>query len=77
VPERRRRLRRPVGSDLLDTVLERLAIRARVALCGAISTYNETGPPPIHWYMNLVVQRARIEGFLVLDDLDRFPKAVL
>ena len=27
--------------------------------------------------MNLVVQRARMEGFLVLDYLDRFPEAVL
>ena len=67
-----------VGGVILDTVLRRLALRARVALCGAISTYNETDQPePIHWYMNLVVQRARIEGFLVLDYLDRFPEAVL
>jgi hypothetical protein len=67
-----------VGGAILDTVLQRLALRGRIALCGAISTYNETDrPPPIHWYMNLVVQRARIEGFLVLDYLDRFPEAVL
>jgi NADPH-dependent curcumin reductase CurA len=67
-----------VGGPILDTVLQRLALRARIALCGAISTYNATErPPPIHWYMNLVVQRARMEGFLVLDYLDRFPEAVL
>jgi NADPH-dependent curcumin reductase len=67
-----------VGGATLDTVLRRLAIGARIALCGAISTYNETDqPPPIHWYMNLVVKRARMQGFLVLDYLDRFPEAVL
>jgi NADPH-dependent curcumin reductase CurA len=67
-----------VGGSILDAVLRRLAMRARVALCGAISTYNaDDRPPPIHWYMNLVVKRARMEGFLVLDYLDRFPEAVL
>ena len=67
-----------VGGAILDTVLSQLAMRARVALCGAISTYNaEDRPAPIHSYMNLVVMRARMEGFLVLDYLDRFPEAVL
>jgi NADPH-dependent curcumin reductase CurA len=67
-----------VGGAILDTVLTQLAIGARVALCGAISTYNAADrPEPIHSYMNLVVKRARMEGFLVLDYLDRFPEAVL
>jgi NADPH-dependent curcumin reductase CurA len=67
-----------VGGATLDTLLRHLALRARIALCGAISTYNEHEiPPPIHWYMNLVVQRARMQGFLVLDYLDRFGEAVL
>jgi NADPH-dependent curcumin reductase CurA len=67
-----------VGGVTLDTVLRRLAIGARIALCGAISTYNEDETPtPIHSYMNLVVKRARMQGFLVLDYLDRFPEAVL
>lgn len=67
-----------VGGTTLDAALAHLALRGRVALCGAISSYNELDqPPPIYRYMNLVVQRARIEGFLVLDFLDRFPEAVL
>ncbi len=67
-----------VGGAILDAVLARLALRARVVLCGAISTYNaEEAPTPIHHYLNLVVHRARMEGFLVLDYLDRFPEAVL
>jgi hypothetical protein len=67
-----------VGGATLDAVLVHLALHARVALCGAISTYNDIeGAEPIRAYMNLVVKRARIQGFLVLDYLDRFPEAVL
>ena len=67
-----------VGGTILDTVLARLAIGARVALCGAISNYNTADDPtPLRNYMNLVVARARIQGFLVLDYYDRFPEAVL
>lgn len=67
-----------VGGATLDVVLARVAIGARVALCGAISAYNESGlPEPIHWYMNLVIKRASMQGFLVLDYLDRFPEAVI
>jgi hypothetical protein len=67
-----------VGGAILDQALGRLAIGARIALCGAISTYNALdAPAPIHWYMNLVVKRARMQGFLVLDYADRFAEAVL
>jgi hypothetical protein len=53
-----------------------LALRGRVVLCGAISTYNEAGPVtgPGN-YRNLIVVRGRMEGFLILDYLDRFPEA--
>jgi len=56
--------------------LGQLALKGRVVLCGAISTYNDTGPPlgPGN-YRNLIVMRGRMEGFLILDYLDRFPEA--
>ncbi len=67
-----------VGGATLDAGLKNLAIGARVVLCGAISAYNELETPPaIHWYLNLVIKRARMQGFLVLDYLDRFTEAVL
>jgi NADPH-dependent curcumin reductase len=69
-----------VGGATLDASLRNLALNARVALCGAISTYNaldEGTSEPLHSYMELVIKRARIEGFLVFDNLDRFPEAVL
>jgi NADPH-dependent curcumin reductase CurA len=65
-----------VGGSILNDCLARLAMRGRVVLCGAISTYNEDGPPPgPSNYLNLLVRRGRMEGFVILDYLDRFPAA--
>jgi NADPH-dependent curcumin reductase CurA len=62
-----------VGGEILDAALARLALNARIAVCGTISTYNSRGSAePIHSYFNLVSTRSRMEGFLVLDYLDRF-----
>jgi hypothetical protein len=67
-----------VGGDTLEAALNHLALGARVVLCGAISGYNDAEPAPgPRNLMQLVVQRARMEGFLVLDYLDRFPEAAL
>ena len=61
-----------VGGDILDAALARLAMRGRVVLCGGIANYNETEPPPgPKSYLNLIVQRGRMEGFLVLDYMSR------
>jgi len=67
-----------VGGDILDVCLGQLALRGRVVLCGAISIYNDRGAPrgPGN-YVNLIVKRGRMEGFLILDYLDRFPAAQL
>jgi NADPH-dependent curcumin reductase CurA len=66
-----------VGGDILDAALARLALRGRVVLCGGIANYNATEPPPgPKNYLNLVVQRGRMEGFLVLDYMQRAAEAV-
>jgi hypothetical protein len=65
-----------VGGPILDACLGRLALRGRVVLCGAISTYNQSGPVTgLTNYRNLIVVRGRMEGFLILDYLDRFAEA--
>ena len=65
-----------VGGEILDICLGQLALRGRVVLCGAISTYNDVGPVPGPGnYRNLIVIRGRMEGFLILDYLARFPEA--
>ncbi|MGH9274899.1 MAG: NADP-dependent oxidoreductase, partial [Acidimicrobiales bacterium] len=61
------------GGPILDAVLGRLADRARVVLCGAISSYNDhhkpPGPPN---YLNLISRRARMEGFISWDSWGRW-----
>ncbi|MGV0722234.1 NADP-dependent oxidoreductase [Mycolicibacterium elephantis] len=65
-----------VGGSILDDCLANLAMRGRVVLCGAISTYNSDDPPPgPSNYLSLLIRRGRMEGFIVLDYLDRFPPA--
>jgi hypothetical protein len=62
-----------VGGDILDAALEQIRMRARVVLCGGISAYNEVEPPPgPRNLMNLVIQRARMEGFIVIDYAAKF-----
>jgi hypothetical protein len=64
-----------VGGEILDACLANLALKARVVLCGAISQYNEDRPVGPRNYPSLITRRARMEGFLILDYLDRFPEA--
>ena len=67
-----------VGGEILDLVLDRINLRARIALCGAISIYNATElPPGPSNYFKLVTCRARMEGFLLFDYVDRFAEGVL
>lgn len=65
-----------VGGEILDHVLARIKIGARIVLCGAISGYNSQGPGygPRN-YTNLIVQRGRMEGFIILDYAKRFGEA--
>jgi len=66
-----------VGGEILDAVLGQIAQRARVVLCGSISNYNETTRPPGPRNLsNLVVQRGRMEGFIILDYVARFGEGV-
>jgi NADPH-dependent curcumin reductase CurA len=65
-----------VGGDILDAVLAQLARGARVVICGAISQYNSTtgvkGPAN---YMSLLVNSARMEGFVVFNYLAKYGEA--
>ena len=66
-----------VGGDIMDAVFARLNVRARVALCGLISGYNEADPPPgPRAFGNLLIQRATLQGFIVLDHFGQAPQAI-
>ena len=66
-----------VGGDILDAVLTRINMKARIIICGAISQYNNTTPVkgPSN-YLSLLVNRARMEGIVVFDYAARYPEAV-
>jgi NADPH-dependent curcumin reductase CurA len=67
-----------VGGEIMDAIFARLNLRSRVALCGLISGYNdsEAPPRPRTTLSNLLVKRALLQGFIVLDHFDRMPEAV-
>jgi len=67
-----------VGGDILDAALANLAMHARVVLCGAISQYNAMGERAgLFNSAMLIMRRARMEGFIILDFADRFIEAQL
>jgi NADPH-dependent curcumin reductase CurA len=65
-----------VGGEILDAALARLAMRARIVICGAISQYNNTRPVqgPSN-YMSLLVNRASMTGMVVFDYAARYGEA--
>ena len=68
-----------VGGEILDDALARLAMGARVVVCGAISQYNDFGskaPTGPKNYFNLIMRHARMEGFLVFHFIQRYPEAI-
>ena len=66
-----------VGGDILNDVLTQINLRARIVICGAISQYNTTtevkGPSN---YLSLLVNRARMEGIVVFDNIKEYPTAM-
>lgn len=61
-----------VGAEQFDRVLERINIGARIAICGTIGMPSfplPVGPRPNR---QLLIKRARMQGFLILDHFDRY-----
>jgi NADPH-dependent curcumin reductase CurA len=66
-----------VGGEILDAVLRRLRLRARIVLCGGISQYGAGSEArgPVN-YLSMISARARMEGFVIIDYLDRADEAI-
>jgi NADPH-dependent curcumin reductase CurA len=65
-----------VGGEILEAALGNLAWHARIILCGAIANYNADVPHGPRNYMNLLVRRSRMEGFVVFDYFPRTEEAM-
>jgi NADPH-dependent curcumin reductase CurA len=65
-----------VGGEILDTVLRRLNTFARIPLCGLISQYNAAEPYAMKNAGALLVNRVKLQGFIVSDHLPRWPAAL-
>jgi NADPH-dependent curcumin reductase CurA len=61
------------GGQILDAVLANINLKARIVLCGLISQYNAKEPVPGPYnFANILMKRARVEGFIIIDYLPRF-----
>ncbi|MCL8206858.1 MAG: NADP-dependent oxidoreductase [Actinomycetia bacterium] len=67
-----------VGGSVTEAVMDRLALRARVVVCGQIARYNQEGPAPVtrDWLWQTIAKRIRVEGFLVGDFALRHAEAL-
>lgn len=65
-----------VGGPILDAVLDRLALRAKVTICGAVSQYNHmdavVGPSS---YLKLAERQSSMEGFAFFHFPEQIPDA--
>ena len=64
-----------VGGPILNAVLGRLAPKARVVLCGVISSYLTGEHPGPANYVNLLAKTASMQGFNALEMWNRFDEA--
>jgi NADPH-dependent curcumin reductase CurA len=64
-----------VGGAVGNAVVANIAMRGRVVLCGLISQYNAVGRPEGIDIAPILINRATIQGFILLDHLDRLPVA--
>ncbi|MBI3094807.1 MAG: NADP-dependent oxidoreductase [Rhodocyclales bacterium] len=64
-----------VGGEIFDTLLTRMNPFSRIAVCGLIAQYN-SAPYPMQNIGSVLINRIRMQGFIVSDDLTRWPPAL-
>ncbi len=66
-----------VGGDILDATLPRMVDNGRVTICGGISSYNEKElPPGPRNFMQIVVHRLSVRGFILFDHIAAAGEAI-
>lgn len=66
-----------VGGEMLDAALTTMKDFGTVVICGLISTYNQSAGDKIpgpYMFRNVIMRRLRIEGFVILDYLEKYPE---
>jgi NADPH-dependent curcumin reductase len=63
-----------VGGEVMQAVLDRMNLYGRVVLCGLISGYTKEDPA-LASFITLLIKRLRVQGFIILDYVARFPEA--
>ena len=65
------------GGVINDAIMENLSLNARIAICGVVSLADKIGKPDIgpRYFRQILVARARVQGFLVFDFIDCYPEA--
>jgi NADPH-dependent curcumin reductase len=63
-----------VGGDIMNAVLSRMNLHGRVVLCGLISGYTKEDPA-LASFSNVLIKRLRVQGFIVLDYVDKYVEA--
>lgn len=64
-----------VGGTCLEAALNVLRTGGRIAVCGMIARYNAEGPAPGPSNLAMVlIQRLRMQGFIIFDHWDDYPR---
>lgn len=66
---------RLVGGEILDLCLRRAKPHARFVECGTISQYNTNKPQGPEAFFQVIAMRINMEGFIIIDHIEDFPKA--
>ena len=62
-----------VGGFVLDEMLTRMKRNGTVAVCGAVSGYNNDEPLALKNWFEVISARINIRGFIMLDYMDKVP----
>jgi NADPH-dependent curcumin reductase CurA len=65
-----------VGGEILDAALRRMNPFSRIAVCGLISQYNATEPYGVKMMQSILTNRIKMQGFIVSDRMELWPKAL-
>ena len=65
-----------VGGEILDACLRRMNPFSRIAVCGLISQYNATEPYGVKTFQSILVNRIKVQGFIVSDRMELWARAL-